>query len=209
MKRGGFWLTTVAAGVAVLGLMTAGRAGLKSHAALFLQGQMKIAAGDTDTGLKLLAEASSRPQMGASLTNPLENASQAVKPAEPKKPCKNWATSVPSAAAERATNRFPQVSLKMKPAPEPTLASLTPVIPMPPMVQTSYAQDAMAYIPTAQREAIRAHHAEIKRAQCIREQQMKMEKALREVSYKYQLNSVPSAREIQIQVLKGLGTFAQ
>ena len=46
MKRGGFWMTTVAAGMAVLGLMTVGRAGLKSQAVLFLQGQMKIAAGD-------------------------------------------------------------------------------------------------------------------------------------------------------------------
>ena len=207
MKRGGFWMTTVAAGVVVLGLMTVGRAGLKSHAALFLQGQMKIAAGDTDTGLRLLAEASSRPQMGASLTNPLENASQPVKAAEPKKPCKNWAVSEPSAATDVKTNQFPQISLKIKPAPEPTLASLTPVIPMPPMLQTPYAQDAMAYIPTAQREALRAHQSEIKRAQCIREEQMK--KVLRELSYKYEVNSVPSAREIQIQVQKGLGALAQ
>src|SRR5512146_2303659 len=170
MKRGGFWMTAVAAGMAVLGLMTVGRAGLKSHAALFLQGQMKIAAGDTETGLKLLAEASSRPQMGASLTNPLENASQPVKAAEPKKPCKKWAAvSEPSAAADVKANQFPQISLKIKPAPEPTLASLT--IPMPPMLQTPYAQDAMAYIPTVQREALRARREEIKRAQCIREQQ--------------------------------------
>lgn len=209
MKRGGFWMTTVTAGMAVLGLMTVGRAGLKSHAALFLQGQMKIATGDTDTGLKLLAEASSRPQMGASLTNPLEKASQPVKAAEPKKPCKNWAASEPSAAPIANPNRFPQVSLKLKPAPEPTLASMTPTIPMPPMVQAPYAQDAMAYIPTVQREALRAHQAEVKRAQCIREQQVKLEKVLRELSYQYQVNSVPSAREIQIQVQKGLGTVTQ
>jgi hypothetical protein len=207
MKRGGFWMTTVAAGVAVLVLMSAGRAGLKSHAALFLQGQMKIAAGDTETGLKLLAEASSRPQMGASLTNPLENASQPVKAAEPKKPCKKWAVSEPSAAADVKANQFPQISLKIKPAPEPTLASMTPVIPMPPMLQTPYAQDAMAYIPTAQREALRAHRTDLKRAQYIRERQIK--KVLHELSYQFEMNSVPSAREIQIQVQKSLGTLAQ
>ena len=89
MKRG-FWLTTVAAGMAVLGLMTVGRAGLKSQSVLFLQGQMKIATGDTDSGLKLLAEASSRPQMGASLTDPLETESQPAKAAKPEKRCKNW-----------------------------------------------------------------------------------------------------------------------
>ncbi len=203
MKRGGFWMTTVAVGVAVLGLMTAGRAGLKSHAVLFLQGQMKIAAGDTETGLKLLAEASSRPQMGASLTNPLETVSQPVKAAKPEKPCKRW--SVTNPAPERKASPTEQVSVK--PAPEPTLASLTPMIPTLPIVRAAYTSDGMAYIPTAQREAIRAQQAEIKRAQCIREEQIK--RTLREISYHYQITTVPSAREIQMQVEKGLGTLAQ
>ncbi len=207
MRRGGFWMTTVAAGVAVLGLMTVGRAGLKSQAILFLQGQMKIAAGDTDSGLKLLAEASSRPQMGASLTDPLEAASQPVKAAEPQKPCKSWSPAQPDPVATRKVNRTEQVSVKVKPAPEPTLASLTPMVPALPMVQVPYAQDAMAYIPTVQREALRTHQAEIKRAQCIREKEIK--KAFRELSSQYQMNTVPSAREIQMQVEKGLGALAQ
>jgi hypothetical protein len=203
MKRG-FWLTTVAAGMAVLGLMTVGRAGLKSQSVLFLQGQMKIATGDTDSGLKLLAEASSRPQMGASLTDPLETESQPAKAAKPEKRCKNWSVTYP--VAERKARRTEQVSIEAKAAPEPTLASLTPMPPAPPMVQTTDAQDAMAYIPTMQREALRTHRAEIKRAQCIREQEMK---AVRELTFHYQMNTVPSAREIQMQVQKGLGVLAQ
>jgi hypothetical protein len=187
--------------------MSLGRAGLKSHAALFLQGQMKIASGDTDSGLRLLAEASSRPQMGASLTNPLETASQPVKAVEPRKPCKNWAVSEPPSAPVPKVNRAEPVSLKWKPAPEPILASLTPMVPTPPMIEARYAQDGMAYIPTAQREALRAQRTEIKRAQCVREQEMK--KMLRELSFKFEVNSVPSSREIQIQVQRGLGTLAQ
>lgn len=203
MKRGGFWMTTVAAGVAVLGLMTVGRASLKSQAVLFLQGQMKIAAGDTDTGLKLLAEASTRPQMGASLTNPLETVSEPVKAAKPEKPCKGWSVTYP--APKSMASRTEQVSVKIKPAPEPTLASLTPNVPVSPTFRTPYAEDAMPYIPTAQREALRVQLSEIKKAQCTREQEMK--KAFRELSFKYQVNTVPSAREIRMQ--KGLGTLAQ
>lgn len=207
MKRGGFWMTTVAAGMAVLGLMTVGRAGLKSQAILFLQGQMKIATGDTDNGLKLLAEASSRPQMGASLTNPLETAGEPMKTAKPEKPCKNSSLVQPVSMPARNMNRTEQVLVKIKPAPEPTLASLAPTLPALPMVQSSYAQDAMVYIPTVQREALRAHQAEIKRAQCLREKEIK--KAFREVSFQYQVNTVPSVREIQMQVQKSLGTLGQ
>lgn len=208
MKRGGLWMTAVTAGVAVLGLMTVGRAGLRSQGILFLQGQMKIAAGDTDSGLRLLAEASSRPQMGASLTDPLEATSQPVKPDEPKKPCKNWSLAQPHSVAVRKVNRTEQVSVTVKPAPEPTLASLTLMVPAaPPMVQTPYAQDAMAYIPAVQREALRTHQAEIKRAQCIREKEMT--KAFQELSFQYQMNAVPSVQEIQIQIKRSLGTLAQ
>ncbi len=201
MKRGGFWMTAVATGVAVLGLMTVGRAGLKSQGLLFLQGQMKIAAGDTDSGLRLLAEASSRPQMGASLTNPLETASQPAKAAQPEKPCRKL-------TAAESPNRTEQALLKVKPAPEPTLASLsTPMIPMPPVVNAPYTQDGMAYIPTMQREALRSQQAEIRRAQRIREAELK--KALREISYKYRVANIPNAPEIRVQVQEDLGTWAQ
>ena len=81
------------------------------------------------------------------------------------------------------------------------------MVPTAPMIHTPYAQDAMAYIPTAQREALRVQLSEIKKAQCTREQEMK--KAFRELSFKYEVNTVPSAREIRMQVQKGLGTLAQ
>ncbi|HEU5404329.1 MAG TPA: hypothetical protein VFU86_23480 [Terriglobales bacterium] len=204
MKRGGFWVTTVAAGVAVLGLMTMGRAGLKSQTALFLQGQMKIAAGDTDSGLRLLTEASSHPQPG-SLRAPLENASQEVKAGVPGKPCRKWTISLPNTATGRRMSGREQVSVKIPPAPEPTLASLVaPAIPAPPMVRVSYAQDAMAYIPAAQRVQFRAHRVEFERAQRIREIELK--KVARQVSGKY---GIPDAHELQVQVQRELGTLAQ
>jgi hypothetical protein len=205
MKRGGFWITTVATGVAVVGLMTAGRAGLRSQAVLFLQGQMKIAAGDTDTGLRLLAEASSRPQTRESATNSLQTASEPRK-TESKKPCRDWTKSTLNSSAERKVSRAGQ-KLNVKSAPEPTLASLeAPVVPAPPMLHSPYAQDAIAYIPTVQREQLRAQQAEVERARRIRELELKQ--AMRQISFKYDLN-VPSAREIQVQVERGLQTLAQ
>lgn len=207
MKRGGFWMTTVMAGVAVLGLMTVGRAGLRSQTALFLQGQMKIASGDTDTGLRLLAEASTRPQ-GEDPRAQLENANQEVKLGEPSTPCRKWATPQSRSVTDRRVSGERQISVKMPPAPEPTLASLvTPVIPRPPMVRVSYAQDAMAYIPTAQREQWRAHRLEFERAQRIRERELKQVE--QQVSDKYQWNGVPDAQELQLQVQRQLGALAQ
>ena len=66
MKRGSFLMTTVATGLMVAGLLTVGRAGLKSQGFLFLAGQLKIAAGDTDSGMKLLAMAATGPENSSS-----------------------------------------------------------------------------------------------------------------------------------------------
>jgi hypothetical protein len=197
MKRGGFWMTTVATGLAVVGLMTVGRAALNSQGVLFLQGQMKIATGDTDSGLKLLAAASSQPETGPSQTVSSESASAAAE-----KPCNR------KTAVAQKVNRPERTSLKLKPAPEPTLANMAmPSVPMPPMVQVHYAQDGMAYIPTAQREMLRARQAEIQRAQRIQEQKMK--ESLQEVSFHYGPNALPNAEQIRVQVQKDLGAWAQ
>lgn len=202
MKRGGFWMTTVTTGVAVLGLMTVGRAGFRSQAVLFLQGQMKIAAGDTESGLRLLAEVSSRPQMGSSATNPVENASETIK-----SPCRSWAKSKPNSGSEPKVIRTEQVSHNVKPAPVPTLASLvTPAIPVPPMVQAPHAQDAMTYIPAAQGEQLRAQRVAFEKAQRIRELELK--RTMRQISYKYEVD-VPRAQDIQVQVERGLQRLAQ
>lgn len=201
MKRGGFWMTTVATGLAVAGLMTVGRAGLRSHGALFLQGQMKIAAGDTDNGLKLLAEAATGPQMRAGLRSPLEKAS-----AEPEKPCRNM---TPAATPKPKAGTVREQPVSIKPAPEPTLASAIPTVPMPPAVQASYVQDGFAYLPTAQREALRAQQEEIQRAQRVREREIK--KLMHEVSFRYQFgsNEVTNAEQIRTQVQKQLRSLNQ
>jgi len=83
MKHGGFWTTTVATGLMVAGLMTIGRAGLKSQGFLFLAGQLKIAAGDTDSGMKLLARAASGPDMSSNSMLSSEKESVIAE----KKPC--------------------------------------------------------------------------------------------------------------------------
>jgi hypothetical protein len=194
MKRGGFWKTTVATGLLVAGLMTVGRAGLRSQGLLFLQGQMKIAAGDTDSGLKLLAEAASGPKIGTGLNNPLETVS-----AEPEKRCRK-AASAPRVS--RASRELP----KIKHAPEPTIAGL--VVPaLPRVVQASYMRDGMGHLPTAQREAFRVQQIEFERAQRIREQDVNT--ALRETSLKYGPNALPDPEQIRIQVQQDLGAWAK
>jgi hypothetical protein len=167
---------------------------------------MKIAAGDTDNGLRLLAEASRRPQTGASATNPLENVNEPLK-AEIVKPCKKGGVAQPKSAPERKVRRTEQVSDKVKPAPEPTLASLAaPAIAIPPTVYAPYGQDAMAYIPAAQREQLRMQRAEFDKAQRLRELELK--RVMRHISHKYEVK-VPSASDIQVQVERGLHTLAQ
>lgn len=64
MKHGNFWMTTIGAGVVIAGMMTAGRAALQSPAILFLAGQLKVAVGQTDEGMRLMNQAASQRENG-------------------------------------------------------------------------------------------------------------------------------------------------
>jgi hypothetical protein len=190
-------MTTVATGLMVAGLMTVGRAGLKSQGFLFLAGQLKIAAGDTDSGMKLLARAASGPELNS--TSMLTSEKESV--VAEKKPCPK-SDAAPVFRKLKATTQ-----IKFKYAPEPTLASLAPAqIPFVDAVFHGQA-DPSAFISHQQLEAIRAQQIEMKKAQRTRE--MNTRKLLREVSLKYGPNAFPNAEKINIQVQKELGTWAQ
>jgi hypothetical protein len=202
MKRGSFLMTTVATGLMVAGLMTVGRAGLKSQGFLFLAGQLKIAAGDTDSGMKLLARAASGPEFNSNsmLASEKESIVSAV---SEKKPCPKM-NAVPVLRKEKSEP--PKMTVKY--APLPTMASLAPHVPMPPMMQDAmYQADPAAFMSHQQIEAIRAQQIEMKKAQRMRE--LNTRRLLHEVSLKYGPSSIPDADKINIQVQKELGTWAQ
>ena len=204
MKRGSFLMTTVATGLMVAGLLTVGRAGLKSQGFLFLAGQLKIAAGDTDSGMKLLAMAATGPEMNSNSMLASEKPSGVSTASTEKKPCQKMNAAPIIRKAKSETTQ-----LKAKYAPEPTLASLAryelPVAPM--MIPATFQADPSAFISHQQMEAIRAQQMEMKKAQRVRE--MHTKKLLREISMKYSYSTVPDPEQIREQVQKDLGTWAQ
>ncbi len=64
MKHGNFWMTTIGAGVVIAGMMSAGRAAMQTPAFLFLAGQIKVATGQTEAGMRLMNEAASQHDSG-------------------------------------------------------------------------------------------------------------------------------------------------
>jgi hypothetical protein len=201
MKRGSFLMTTVATGLMVAGLMTVGRAGLKSQGFLFLAGQLKIAAGDTDSGMKLLARAASGPELNSTSMLASEKPS-AVSASPEKKPCPKM-NMAPVVRKEKPE----PLKVKVKFAPEPTLASAE--VPMAPFMQASFhgQADPMAYVSHEQIEAIRAQQNEMRKAQHVRE--VNTRKLLREISVKYGPNALPTPEAIQVHIPKDLGSWAQ
>jgi hypothetical protein len=204
MKRGSFLMTTVATGLMVAGLLTVGRAGLKSQGFLFLAGQMKIAAGDTDSGMKLLAKAASGPEMNSNSMLASEKPAVISTAAAEKKPCPKM-----NAAPVIWKVKSDTTQIKVKFAPEPTLASLAPhEMPMPPMmIPATFQADPAAFITRQQVEAIRTQQSEMRKAQRIRE--MHTKKLLHEISVKYSYPGVSDPEQIREQVQKDLGTWAQ
>jgi len=204
MKRGSFLMTTVATGLMVAGLLTVGRAGLKSQGFLFLAGQLKIAAGDTDSGMKLLAMAATGPEMNSNSMLASEKPSGVSTASTEKKPCQKM-----NAAPIIRKEKSETTQLKAKYAPEPTLASLVPhELPVPPMmISATFQADPSAFISRQQLEAIRAQQLEMKKAQRVRE--MHTKKLMHEISMKYDYSTVPDPEQIREQVQKNLGTWAQ
>lgn len=200
MKRGNFLMTTVATGLMVAGLMTVGRAGLKSQGFLFLAGQMKIAAGDTDSGMKLLARAASGPEFNSNSMLASEKDS-AVTTAAEKKSCPKMNV-VPVVRKDKPEPVKMKVTVQH--APEPTMAALAQA---PMMHEAMFQADPAAFLSHQQIEAIRAQQIEMKKAQRMRE--LNTRRLMHEVSMKYGPNTLPDAEKINMQVQKELGTWAQ
>ena len=196
MKHGGFWTTTVATGLMVAGLMTIGRAGLKSQGFLFLAGQLKIAAGDTDSGMKLLARAASGPDMSSNSMLTSEKESVIAE----KKPC-------PKSMTAPTTPKMKMTTVKPTYAPEPTIAMIHPNVPPPPQMLPTSMSFALPYIPADQREAIRRQQNEFRKAHRLQEKNTR--RLLREVSLKYGTTSVPNVDEIRSKIQQEMGVWAQ
>lgn len=183
MKRGKFMMTTVTTGLLVAGLMAAGRAGLNSPGLLFLAGQLKIAAGDTESGMKLLSRAAAEPAASSNSMLLSEKPSPISSG-----PCKKSGAPVVKAKVETP---------RIKYAPEPTLARVaTPEVPL---VLASFVPDPAMFMSREQQNSLRAQQYEIQRAQQVREQQTR--RMLREISLK---DRIPSAERIRDMVQKGM-----
>ncbi len=196
MKRGSFWMTTVATGLMVAGLMTVSRAGLKSQGFLFLAGQMKIASGDTNSGMKLLARAANGPDLNSNSMLASEKPSPVVE-----KPCQKLNTTPAVRKVEK------NVTQEAAHAPEPTLASLTlPAVPAPPVTSDAYSFHTV-FLPREQQEMIEAQRADIERVQKIRE--AKTRKMLHQIELKYGRDGAADAARINAEVQKALSTWSQ
>jgi len=57
MKQANFWVTTFGTGVVIAGMITASHSAVQSPTLLFLAGQLKIAAGQTQDGMRLMNQA--------------------------------------------------------------------------------------------------------------------------------------------------------
>src|SRR5512147_1707546 len=111
MKRGKFLMTTVTTGLLVAGVMAAGRASLNTPGLLFLAGQLKIAAGDTESGMKLLSRVAREPAATSNSMSLSEKPSPIAS-----SPCKkSEGQPVRKAKAE---------TVRVKYAPDPTLAQI-------------------------------------------------------------------------------------
>ena len=196
MKRGSFWMTTVATGLMVAGLMTVSRAGLKSQGFLFLAGQMKIASGDTDSGMKLLARAATGPDLNSNSMLASEKPSPVVE-----KPCQKLNGTPAVRKAEKSMTQ------KTAYAPEPILASLSlPAVPVPPVTSDAYTFHTV-FLPREQQEMIEAQRADFAKAERIRE--AKTRKMLHQIALKYGRDGAPDAARINAEVQKALSTWSQ
>lgn len=202
MKRGGFWMTTVATGLMVAGLMTVGRAGLKSQGFLFLAGQMKIAAGDTDNGMKLLARAATGPELNSNSMLASEKPSVVAA-----RPCAHPQAPAPAVQPAPAIRKVKASTVEIKAAPEPTMAMLHPSLPPVALMQAAYPANPEAYMNANQREAWKMQQTELRRAQHVRE--INTKRLMHEISVKYGQGTVPNPEEIRMQIQKELGNFAQ
>jgi hypothetical protein len=175
MNHGKFWMTTIGAGLAIAGMMTASHAAMRSSTFLFLAGQLKVAAGYTESGMQLMNEAASRRDTEEDKVYAAEK--QAAKPAEV---CVEKAPAKPM--AHLAALKSKAVSLPQPAAPVAVLAKLeVPTPAFAPTVLPSFSIDPTAYryLSGAQRQQIQQAQADFQRVQ--RESMQELRRAKRVV----------------------------
>ncbi len=164
MKFGNFWMTTVGAGVVIAGMMTAGHAAMQSPTVLFLAGQLKIATGNTEAGLRLMNEAAAQrdsengkvhaaePQAKPTeVCNLAPLSSETSRPAMTK-PAKTAATQKPSVV----------VMAKLEGAPLPSAMVLPSQIAVTPVAFRYMSESDRAQIQRMQDDVQRAQHERMK-----------------------------------------------
>lgn len=191
MKRSGI-LMTIGTGLMMAGLLTAGRAAMKSPTLLYLAGQLKMAAGDKAAGMELMSAAASD----------RNSKSDVVLAAEP----------VTEANCERTSKieKKPVRTAKVvkKVASEPVLvAKLEP--PLPPIV---YATPTLNSVPPSYFHEARMNSMRIKQEMLRKAELEKQTKQLTRMAKIYSTkfnvqdfqNHVPTPEEIQHQVESSL-----
>lgn len=125
MKHGNFWMTTVGAGLVIAAMMAAGRTAAQNPTVLFLAGQLKVATGHTEDGMRLLNEAAAQRD---SENGKVHAAGPATKPTEV---CEK---SSPKQPASRPAARPVAMKVSASPkAPVAILAKLETPVPVAPV----------------------------------------------------------------------------
>jgi len=177
MKHGKFWMTTVGAGLAIAGMMTVSHAAMQNSAFLFLAGQMKVAAGYTESGMQLMQQATSK--RGSEEGKVYAAEKQTVKPTEV---CTMKASPTPVA---RPVKVSAQASISYPKAPVAVMAKLdlpafASVVNVP--AQIAVDPNAFRHISEEQRQQFLQAQANLQRIQLDR---MKKERHANRVIIRY------------------------
>lgn len=170
MKHGKFWMTTVGAGLAIAGMMTVSHAAMQNSAFLFLAGQMKVAAGYTESGMQLMHQAASKRDLEEGKVYAAER--QTAKPTEV---CTKNNSAKPVARPATVPQARVRVSFQQAPRPVAVLAKLdvpppafTPEVGIPSQITVDPAN--YQYLSDAQRQQVLQVQADFQR---IRHERMK------------------------------------
>lgn len=167
MKHGNFWMTTVGAGLVIAAMMAAGRTAAQNPTYLFLAGQLKVATGHTEDGMRLMNEAAAQRD---SENGKVHAAEPAAKPTEV---CEK---SAPKQPVSRPTARPVATKASITPkAPVAVLAKLETTVPIP---SVYFAPAAFQYLNASERAEITKVQVEFQKSQRERVRQERRAHAL-------------------------------
>jgi hypothetical protein len=161
MKHGNFWMTTIGTGLLIAGMMIVGRTAMQSPAMLFLAGQLKVAVGKTEDGIRLMNQAATKEEAGT-----VHAAEPVAKPTE-------VCSKIPSSAA---IPRRPETAKVVKSIAKPLPAAVVFAkleLPQPPVANID--PTTFRYLTEQQRHEIHAAQKEFQKAQRERLSQIRRE----------------------------------